>query len=146
MTETKKTLKDVAEILQRSVYEDRSINIGGNVVNSQVGQTLTNCTNRIQQQAPSERKDLLEKLTADVKALIERLPPGKTDEADGIAKNLKLMVDEASSKKPNREWYSLSAKGLLEAATWVKDFSGVIGGTILSLGKTFWPEFGLPTA
>ena len=33
-TSTKKTLQDVAEILQRSVMADRSINIGGNVVQS----------------------------------------------------------------------------------------------------------------
>ena len=34
----------------------------GNVINSQVGQTLTNSTNLIQQQAPGERKKVLEQL------------------------------------------------------------------------------------
>ena len=144
MTETKKTLRDVAEILERAVLADRSINIGGNVINSIVGQTLTNCTNMVQQQAPGERKDLLEKLTLDVKTLIERLPKAKTDEAPQIVENLEMIVKQATSEKPNRKWYALSAEGLLEAAKWVRDFSADIGGTIQNLGKSIWPNFELP--
>ena len=128
----------------KSMSDYNSINIGGSVINSQVGQTLTNCTNMVQQQAPGERKDLLEKLTLDVKALIERLPKGKTDEAPQIVENLEMIVKQATSEKPKREWYSLSAKGLLEAAKWVKDFSVVIGGTIQNLGKSIWPNYELP--
>jgi hypothetical protein len=55
-----------------------------------------------------------------------------------------MLVKQATSEKPNRKWYSLSAEGLLDAATWVKDFTGNIGGTILNLGKLLWPDFRLP--
>ncbi len=144
-TGTKKTLEEVAQILERAVLADQSINIGGNVVNSMVGQTLTNCTNMIQQQAPGERKEHLEALSTDVKKLIELLPKDKTDEAPKIVKNLDLLVKEATNEKPDRKWYSLSAEGLLEAAKWVKDFTGKIGGSIQNLGKSIWPDFHLPT-
>jgi len=143
-TATKKTLQDVAKMLERSILDDHRIIIGGNVVNSQVGQTLTNCTNKIHNQAPGERKDLLEALDRDVRDLIARLPADKTDEAPEIAKNLKLLVEEATSAKPNRKWYSVSAEGLLDASKWVKDFAGNISGPILSLGKAIWPDFKLP--
>ena len=117
------------------------INVGGSVVNSQLGQTLTNCTNTIQQQAPGERKDLLEALDRDVKALIARLPEDKKQEAAG---NLELMVKAITSPQPVRPWYSVSADGLLKASKYVKDFTGNIAGTIGKLGKLFWPDFSLP--
>lgn len=143
-TETRKTLEDVAKIIDRSISIDRSINIGGNVTNSMVGQTLTNCINRIQLQAPSARKELLEKLSSDVKKLIEQLPAEKTDEAPQIVENLEMVVKQATSEKPNRKWYSVSAEGLLDAARWVRDFTGNIGGTILNLGKSLWPDYQTP--
>jgi hypothetical protein len=79
------------------------------------------------------------------KKLIELLPKDKTDEAPKIVKNLDLLVKEATNEKPDRKWYSLSAEGLLEAAKWVKDFTGKIGGSIQNLGKSIWPDFHLPT-
>ena len=121
----------------KPMAHDQSIHIGGNVINSQVGQTLTNCTNMIQQQAPGERKDLLEELAKQVQQLIAALPADKQQKA---AKNLERAVEEATSAEPDREWYSVSTKGLLEASKWVKDYSGNIAGTIMNLGKLLWPE------
>jgi internalin A len=112
----------------KPMTHDHSIHIGGNVINAQVGQTLTNCTNMIQQQAPGKRKDLLEELE-------------KQEEAAG---NLELAVKAATSANPNRAWYSVSTEGLLEAAKFVEDFSGNIAGTIKNLGKSLWPDFLLP--
>jgi internalin A len=124
--------------------DDHSINIGGDVINSQVGQTLTNCTNMIQQQVPGEKKDLLDLLRQEVEVLIKRLPENKKAEAPKLAKKLETVIDQATSEEPERPWYDLSAKGLLEAADWVKDFSGKIGGTLLNLGKLAWPGYSLP--
>lgn len=124
---------------------DQSIHIGGNVTNSQVGQTMTNCHNMVQQQAPGERKDLLETLHKQVQQLIAELPEGKKDEASAVAENLELLVKQVTSAKPNRKWYSVSSDGLLEAASWVKNFSTEIGGTLTRLGSnTFGADFSLP--
>jgi hypothetical protein len=49
-----------------------------------------------------------------------------------------------ASGTADRAWYSVSSKGLLEAAEFVKDFSGEIAGTLNNLGKCFWPDFTLP--
>ncbi len=140
---TKKTLQDVAQMLERAGWDDHSIHIGGNVTNSQVGQTLINCTNMANQQPAGPRQELVETLNRDAQKLIETLPEDKKDEA---AENLEMLLKQATGKKPNRDWYSLSAKGLLEAATWVKDFSGNIGASVLDLGKLIWPDFKLPGA
>ncbi len=111
--------------------DDHSIH-ARDISNSQVGQTLTNCTNMIQQQAPGELKSLLEKLEQEVAELLLKLPEEKREET---AKDLKLLVEEATSVKPNRRWYSVSSEGLLEASKYVKDFTGNIAGTLGSLTK-----------
>ena len=117
---------------------DQSIHIRDNY--GQAGQTLTNCMNMIQQQAPGERKDLLEELAKQVRQLIAALPADKQEEAPHVAENLEMLVKQATSAKPNRKWYSVSSEGLLEASKWVKDYSGNIAGTIMNLGKLVWPE------
>ncbi len=124
-----------------SLHIDKSIHIHGDVTNSQIGQTLTNCTNMIQQQAPGEKKDLLEQLQSEVKALIEVLPGEKKEEAAG---DLEQLVKGATATTPNRRWYSVSAEGLMEASKFVKDFTGNIVGTVGTLGKLLWPDFSLP--
>jgi internalin A len=130
------------DILQgaNQMIDDHSIK-ARDIINSQVGQTLTNSTNMITQQPPGERKQLLEGLQSDVKKLIESLPEEKKEEAPEVGENLELLVKSATSEKPNRRFYSVSAQGLLEASKWVKDFSGNIFGTIVNLGKNLWPDF-----
>jgi internalin A len=124
---------------------DNRIHIGGNVINAQVGQTLTNCTNMVNQQAPGKKKDLMDALRRDVEELITKLPAEKKDEAEKVAENLEVAIKQAAKDKPDRKWYTVSAEGLLEAATWVKDFSGQIGGTIKNLGMNlFGDTFDLP--
>lgn len=124
----------------KPMSHDQSIHIGGNVTNSQVGQTLTNCTNMIQQQALGERKDLLEALVKQVEQLIAALPVGKQEEAPQVAENLEMLVKQATSAKPNRKWYSVSKDGLLEASQFVKDFGVSMAGTLASLEKLVWPS------
>jgi hypothetical protein len=51
------------------------------------------------------------------------------------------MTESVTSGTPDRAWYSVSSKGLLEAAKFVKDFSAEIGGTLKNLGTSFWPDF-----
>lgn len=126
--------------------DDHSTNIGRDVINSQVGQTLTNCTNTIQQQAPGEKKDLLEELRGQVEEIINNLPDDKTDEAPQVADNLEMLIKHATSAKPNPRWYEVSAEGLLEASEWTKDFAGNIVGTIGQLKKLIWPDYSPPNA
>ena len=79
-----------------------------------------------------------------MQTLIKNLPADKSKEAQKVADKLEVVVKQATSEEPDREWYSLSAKGLLEASKWVKDFTGNIGGTLLNLGKKLWSDFVLP--
>jgi internalin A len=128
------------------VGDDKSIKIGGDVISSQVGQTLTNCTNTINQVAPGEKKDLLNELRAQVEELIKSLPDDKVDEAPEVAENLAMLVKQTTSGKPNQRWYSVSAEGLLEASKWTSDFIGNIAETVGKIGKLLWPDYELPSA
>jgi len=96
------------------------------------------------QQPPGEKKHLLDQLRRDVEAMISHLPADKADEAPQVAENLEMLVKQATSDKPNRKWYSVSAEGLLEASKWTKDFGGNIIGTVGQLGKLMWPDFSPP--
>ena len=120
--------------------DDHSIHMRDNY--GQAGQTLTNCTNMIQQQAPTDRKELLEAVEREVQQLIKGLPKDKQMEAAG---DLQKIVEVAVSPTPPvRRWYSMSAEGLLEASKFAKDFTGNIAGTLKNLGKSLWPDFVLP--
>lgn len=121
--------------------EDNSINIGGDVVNSQVAHTMEHCTNLVQNQPEGPKRELLEQLQAQVREILQHLPAEKRSEAPTITEELEQLVKQATSERPNRRWYSVSAEGLLEAAGWVKDFSGNILGTLGQLGKLIWPDF-----
>lgn len=118
--------------------------VGDNNSNFQFGQTLTNCQLMVQQQAPGERKELLKTLTSEVHRLVKLLPEAKVEEVPQVAENLELLVKQATSAKPNRKWYDVSADGLLEASKWVKDFTGNITGTVGQLGKLLFPGYALP--
>ena len=124
--------------------EDHSIGKNSININSQYGRKLNNCSIMVQQHEPGEKKDLLEELQNQVEEILKRLPEEKQNEAQQVADNLEMAIKQATADKPNRKWYSVSAEGLLEAATWVKDFSGEIAGTIKNLGTMLWPDFELP--
>ena len=141
---TKEALQDVAKILRDAGWtDDHSIHIGGDVINGQVGQTLTNCTNRINQQPAGERRALLEELQDAVKELVACLPEDRKTDA---VESLEALVKQATSERPKRSWYEVAAAGLLDAAKFLKDFTGKIAGTIKNLGKAIWPDFLLPEA
>ncbi|MEM1010886.1 MAG: COR domain-containing protein [Planctomycetota bacterium] len=112
----------------------------GDVINSQVGHSLENCTNMIQQQQAGERKDLLEQLDKDVKSLLTYLSEDEQEEATDLYEK---VVKHATKQEPSRRWYSVSAKGLLDASKWAKDFTGNIVGTIGQLGKVLFPDFSI---
>jgi len=77
-------------------------------------------------------------LQKQVTQLIKALPADKQDEAPQIVENLEMVVKEVTSAKPRQKWYSLSAEGLMEAVTYVKDYSGDIAGVLTELKNLVW--------
>jgi hypothetical protein len=61
----------------------------------------------------AEMKEKLQRLAVEVANLAKALPP---EEAEHASKDLECLTSEATSTKPRKEWYELSAKGLLDAA------------------------------
>ena len=131
-------------VQQGGIHMEKTTNFNVGTNYGQFGEVLNNCTNVINQRASGETKELLEKLRNDVEKLIRGLPSEQAEVAEKASKSLQRLVDTATEKNPDREWFSLSAKGLLEASKFVKDFTGNITGTIGQLGKVFWPDYKLP--
>lgn len=125
---------------------NQNIHIGGNAQGNAFGDgsrvTNINSFNHCADPAAAERE--LAVLKTQVAELVAKLPADKKDEAPQVAENLEMLVKQATSDKPNRKWYSLSAEGLLEASAFVKNFTGNIAGTIGNLGKAIWGDFTLP--
>src|SRR5207249_4695140 len=99
--------------------------VQGNVqVNQLVAETITNALNIIQRsEAPDEMKARLTELNKLVEQLVQKVP---ADVQEKAAKNLDVLTKEATSKKPDRAWYELSATGLLEAAKTVAELAAPI--------------------
>jgi len=120
---------------------DRSINITGNIANSQIGQDLASCSIIIQRQGNEELKRMLENVEGVILALLKQIP---TQQHEEVKRQLELAVQTATSKAPNRHWYSLSASGLLEASKFITSLHGELASHLATLGKWLWPDFQLP--
>jgi hypothetical protein len=114
-------------------------NIQGNVMNTniQLGNvnvtgdfnlvTATNIQNSFNKAAnaevATELKDKLKAVAVEVANLAKKLPP---EDAEKVSKDLETLTSEAVSKKPRKEWYELSAKGILEAAKTVVEMTSPV--------------------
>ena len=63
--------------------------------------------------APQSVKDELKRLTTAVEQILPHVPAPKRSE---VQQDLKALTEEAIKPQPRRQWYELSAKGLVEAA------------------------------
>lgn len=68
-------------------------------------------------------KQALKTLTVEVAKLVKELPP---DDAETASKNLEVLTSEAVSRKPRKDWYDLSANGLLDAAKTVASLAAPV--------------------
>jgi TIR domain len=118
-------------------------NISGGTFHGPVAAVMKDCTSIINNQPSGERKDLLETLHEQIGELISGPPDEKQQLKKMVADRLKELTEGLTSGTPDRAWYSVSSKGLLESAKFVRVFSTEIGGTLKDLGSTFWPGFTL---
>jgi hypothetical protein len=118
-------------------------NISGGTFHGPVAAIMRDCANIIKNQPPGERKELLETLQKQLGELVMGPTEEKQQFKKMVADRLKELTEGVTSGTPDRAWYSVSSKGLLEAAKFVKDFSTEIGGTLKNLGSSFWPDFKL---
>jgi DNA-binding FrmR family transcriptional regulator len=103
----------------------------------QAGQTLTNCTNMIQQMPAGEPKELLEKLLTQIEPLREEM---KGKDFKVLEEHLEKLTEEAKKPEPDRGALSLSGQGLIEAAETV----GKIATPVLTTVGLLLKFFGVP--
>jgi GTPase SAR1 family protein len=134
--------KDVPREVHYHQHNDRyeHIEVGGNVSNSilnagsknQISQTISNAD------IAPELKDMLLQLTEAVNQILPALTEA---ESRKVEKNLKKLVEEASESEPDKEWYSVSIEGLIQAARNLNE----LGAPVIDLaGKILKLLNGLP--
>lgn len=89
--------------------------------------TATNIQNSFNKVAnadvDAELKEKLKLMTVEVANLVQKLTP---DDAEKVSKDLGTLTAEAVSKNPRKEWYELSAQGIVEAAKTVAEMAGPV--------------------
>jgi hypothetical protein len=98
--------------------------IKGNLV---IAHDITDSFNQAATTADPNLKKLLEQLCAQVEKLLPALPPDQQAQAK---QDLSTFVAEATSDKPRRKWYELSAEGLVEAAKACGNMAGPVAQAV----------------
>jgi hypothetical protein len=71
----------------------------------------------------TELKQHLEQIHKTVEEILSKLPPEQQEE---LAEDVKVLTQQATSGKPMRKWYDVSAKGLIEAANTIGELANPI--------------------
>jgi hypothetical protein len=106
-------------------------NVGGNV-NQVAAKTIRESFNQVtESEASSELKSKLEELGK----LVEDMLGAGLSEKDQkkVARDYKGFAEEATSEEPRKEWYELSAKGLIEAAKTVGEIATPVIAVVKSI-------------
>jgi len=118
--ESKKEIKEMAAI---SVQLGDGATIHGDFV---VANRIRDSFNKADSSnASDELKNLLKTLASTAGKIIEKLPK---EQAEQVATDLQILINEATSEKPRRRWWELSADGIKEAAVAV----GEIGTSVIT--------------
>jgi hypothetical protein len=127
----------VHELIQGGVMHTE-INFGDDTVisgNPVIAGSINDSVVRIQESsAPDELKSLLMALQKETAAVAGQVPAEKGEE---LAKNVEALTREATSAKPSRKWYELSAEGIKEAVKTVGEVATPILSIVTQLAKFF---------
>jgi hypothetical protein len=96
MTEIKQTIRD--STIQGSVVAAERIKESFNIIEKA--------------DIPDELKEQISQLTKAVETMLKELPKEKAEE---VAGDMKMLVQQTASEKPNPRWYNVSIDGLVAA-------------------------------
>jgi len=85
--------------------------------------TLTNVSQKIDGIPNADRstKNELNSLIVQLNEVLQQTPQEKADEAQAVAESTKLLVEQASAKKPNKTMLQIAGEGLKRAAESIAD-------------------------
>lgn len=110
-------------IVSKTTFNGPIYTEGGDV-NVVTANVINNSFNKVQaSQISTELKSALNEVTDLVSKLAKQLPQAQ---AKRVAKDLDTLTTEATSDTPRKEWYELSAKGILDAAKTVAAMAGPV--------------------
>jgi hypothetical protein len=120
---TRKEVKNVTK-------QVKTIKIGGKAeINAPVtiADTIQNSFNTLaESKVNDDLKTLLDELLKAVTEANNQVPSDKAEEGKRMARDAKMLIEEAVSSEPRRQWYEISLDGLLKAATNIGKLAGPV--------------------
>jgi GTPase SAR1 family protein len=118
---------------------NQNITIGnGNTIHDSVvvGEKIEHSFNGLKEsKADDAVKTLLEQLLTEIKALNEKVPATQAQAVEKMASRADSLINETKNETPDREWYEVSLKGILEAAKAI----GGVANPVLEVAKKLSP-------
>jgi hypothetical protein len=121
---------------QINMSKTNQVNVSGgtgviiNVADFIQGVTNTVNANVSESGESDEIKKLVQELSSHVKAIGDQIDPSQLKK---MGKNLKRLSEELASPEPERAWYEVSVKGLMEAAKAVGEVGAPMLATLAKL-------------
>jgi hypothetical protein len=111
-----------------AIMVDKQVNVSGtgNIVN--VAEFMSDMTNTVNNyladsDANAEVKALIKELNEEIKRVAPKADPSQVKK---MGKSLEALSKEVACEEPEREWYSLSLKGITEAAQTMGDIANPV--------------------
>jgi len=120
-------IQNIERHIMSTVIKQGNITVSGNftmVTAKNIENSLNTTENN---ELDQELKSSLELAIKEVTRLINKLPDR---EADTTSRDLDNFITEVTSEKPRKEWYQLSAKGMLETAKTVAQLTHSVTAAI----------------
>jgi hypothetical protein len=115
-TALQREVKILVDKRDQSVTHGHRVSVGSSATfhgDFVVATSIQDSFNKAQSASDPALRDLLQNLCKQVEQLLSQIPP---ETRKSVSQDLSTFVAEASSDKPRRQWYELSANGLIEAA------------------------------
>ncbi|MEM8862394.1 MAG: hypothetical protein AAGD96_29095 [Chloroflexota bacterium] len=129
-------LQEKEPIVQNITNNNQVYNFGDNnqgIINVGHIEKIENSFNTVSDSsANDDLKQMLNIFLEEIKTLSNNPPAGKEEDVDNIVKNGELLVEQASSSNPDKDWVGLSLSKLKQAAENIGELAGPI---VLAAGK-----------
>lgn len=127
-------VENVTIITNGGKYVGQELNISNSTVgdiNQVAAESINNSFNKVaKSEVSDELKNKFKELSEQVAEMLKSLPEEKHDD---VTHNLEVLAKEATKKEPRKEWYELSANGLIEAANTVGEMAKPVIATIKAI-------------
>ena len=112
----------------------QELNISGSTIHGDINQvaadSISDSFKKAENAENPELREKLQELSEQIAELCKKLPADKQEQ---VAQDLKVLTDEATSKEPREQWYTLGANALIKTAGSVAEMAAPIAATVKAI-------------